>query len=318
MTTQTESNELQIQYYLSREGDVPFWDHPLMYGYRKLPKNYRPFVNVEQTINAYQRKLLDEKDFTVLKIVGDAIAANEDQIRRYLSAKMSRSETSKILERLRRNGFVDRWHCRLENDEAEEIRPPAPFTLGIAGYKLMKHFYPATPFMNPNSWDNHNIKTLQRYVAMNELRCLLVESKTIKGWVWNGVMDLNRAIKKPLGTALVSTPKADINLIIERVQMSQDFVGFLRGKLHQWKKVYDTKKSLPIQGVTETMPIVVIFVSTLSAAEHIHKHLMLDTYPFTVWLCVEEFFEEHGLTKSCFAPQGQEVKRMYLDFFEIN
>ncbi|MFE7064189.1 hypothetical protein ACFVAD_18830 [Sutcliffiella sp. NPDC057660] len=289
-----------------------------MNGYRKLPDNYRPYVNVEQAINAYQRNFLDEMDFTIMKVLGDAIAANEDQIRRYLISKISRSDTSKRLDRLRRNGFVDRWHCRLENDTDNEIRPPAPFTLGIAGFKLMNHFYPHTPFMNPNSWDNQNIKTLQRYVAMNELRCLLVESKSINNWHWNSVVAHNRRLKKPLGTAELETTKGNVNFIMERAQMSQNFVGFLRDKLHQWKKVYEQESTFPLTNVPDNVPVFIIYTSTLAMAEHIHKQIMLDTFPFTVWTCVEEFFEADGLAKSFYAPQGESLKRLYLEFLEKN
>lgn len=311
-----ETQVAEVQYYLSKEGDIPFWDHPSMYAYKKLPKTYFPYFNVEQVLKSYKQGQIDDLDITILKVIGDAIAANEDQLRRYLSSKMSRSEVSERLDRLRRNAMVDRWYCRLDNDEFEEFKPPAPFTLGIGGFKLLKHFYNDQNFMNPNTWDNQNAKTLQRYVAMNELRCLLVESKAIKGWTWNGIVAHNRRYKKPLGVAELETGRGRVNFIIERAQMSQNFIGFLRDKLHQWKSVYEAYQSFPITAFPNNMPIFVIYCSTISMAEFVHEQLMLDTFPFTAWLCVDELFDTEGLGKSFFAPDKEKIRRMNVSFLE--
>ncbi|NRD80823.1 hypothetical protein HPT25_26200 [Bacillus sp. BRMEA1] len=306
----------QLQYFLSKEGDVPFWDHPSMYGYKKLPKNSFPFINIEQALKAYRQGIFDDLDITILKVVGDAIAANEDQLRRYLSTKTSRSDVSMRLERLRRNAMVDRWHCRLENDENEEFKPPAPFTLGIGGFKLLKHFYNDQPFVNPNTWDNQNAKSIQRYVAVNELRCRLVKSKAIKGWTWNGVVAHNRRYKKPLGVAEIETGKGRVNFMIERAQMSQNFIGYLRDKLHQWKQVFEANESFPIALFPNNVPIFVISCSTISMAEFIHKQLMLDTYPFTVWLAVDELMDTEGTGKSFFAPDSEAIRRIHVSFLD--
>lgn len=303
-------------YYLSREGDIPFWDHPLMYGYPKLPKHYYPYTTKAEVLQAYKRSKIKEQDFMILKVLGDAIAANEDQLRRYLSSQMSRSEVSKRLDLLRRNGFVDRWHCRLENDETEEFRPPAPFTLGVAGFKLMKHFYSDCPFMNPDSWDKTNAKAIQRYVAMNELRCALVESKTIKGWQWNAVIGNHRRFRTPMGVANIETPKGQVNFVIERPQMSQNFIGYLKETLKQWTSIFDNYGTFPIQKAPENSPVVVIYASTVSLAEHIHNSLMLDQYPFQVWLCIEEYMEKDGLKKAFMTPKGETLQRIKLPFLE--
>ncbi|MCM3443586.1 MULTISPECIES: replication-relaxation family protein [Metabacillus] len=306
----------ELQYFLSKEGDIPFWDHPSMYGYKKLPKNYFPFYSVEQVLRAYKQGQIDDTDIMILKVVGDAVAANEDQLRRYLSSQMSRSEVSERLERLRKNAMVDRWFCRLDNDEDEEFKPPAPFTLGVGGFKLLRHFYNDQPFMNPNTWDSQNAKTLQRYVAMNELRCRLVESRAIKGWTWNGIVAHNRRYKKPFGVAELETGQGRVNFIIERAQMSQNFVGFLRDKLHQWRNLFEKQQSFPITAFPTNVPIFILYCSTVSMAEFIHKELMLDTFPFTVWLCVDELIDTDGLSKSLFAPDKEKLRRMNVSFLQ--
>jgi hypothetical protein len=303
-------------YFLSKEGDIPFWDHPLMYGYPKLPKNYYPYTTKAEVLQSFKRKQVVEEDFVILKVLGDAVAANEDQIRRYLSSKMSRSHVSKRLEQLRRNGFVDRWHCRLENDEQEEIRPPAPFTLGVAGYKLMKHFYSDSIFMNPDSWDNQNSKAIQRYVAMNELRCALVESKSIKGWKWSPTLAVQKRIRSPFGVGYIDTPGGQVNFLIERPQMSQNFIGYLRDTLGQWKSIYENTGTLAIQRGPQNNPIIILYASTCSMAEHIHEELCLNDFPFQVWFCIEEFMEADGLAKSFMRPKDDSLERIKLPFLE--
>ncbi|QHA38727.1 hypothetical protein D5E69_23125 (plasmid) [Rossellomorea marisflavi] len=304
-------------YFPSQEGDVPFWDHPLMYGHTKLPKNYYPYTTKAEVLRAFKRKQITEEDFTILKVLGDAVAANEDQLRRYLSSKMSRSAVSKRLEGLRNHGFVERWHCRLENDDEEKVRPPAPFTLGIAGYKLMKHFYSDCAFMNPDSWDKDNGKSIQRYVAMNELRCLLVESKVVRGWQWNATIGNQRKYRSPFGVAYIDTPNTPINFLIERPQMSQNFIGYLRDTLAQWKNIYENTGALEISRAPKNTAIVILYASTISMAEHIHMKLSLNEYPFQVWVCVEELLDKGGLAKSFMRPltDGQ-LERIKLPFLE--
>lgn len=295
-------------------GEIPFWDHPHLKGFKVLPKKYYPYTTLEGVLDLYRRGILEQDDFTLLKVLGDAVCANEDQIRRYMSSKMSRSLTSKKLERFRTHGLVERWKVRIWDDE-DGYKPPAPFTLGVAGYKLLKHFYNDQFFMNPNLWDNYGIGGIKRYVAMNELRCMLTEMKIAKKWKWHAVLARDPRIKYPMGVAEIETPAGNFNLMIDRAQMNQNFIGFFRDRLHQWKTVYEQYNgTFPLTDFNlENKTIVVVYVSTVTMAEYLHKHLLLDTFPYQIWVCVEEHLSE-GLDTSFYIPVQEKLRRIKLQF----
>ncbi|MCM3441370.1 hypothetical protein AB3Z07_27820 (plasmid) [Metabacillus halosaccharovorans] len=317
MTNQTNTEIEEIPYFFSKEGEIPFWDHPLLSGYKLLPKGYKPYTTIEAVLSLCIKGIIKEEDMMVLKVLGDAICCNEEQLRRYLSSKMSRSDVSKKLNKFRIYGLVDRWKVRIRSDEEEKYKPPAPFTIGIAGYKLLKHYYNHEFFMDPNKWDSLGIGAVQRYVAMNELRCQLVERKAIANWKWNALVENNRLIRKPLGIAEIKTPRGKLNFLIERAQMNQDFLGFLRDKLKQWKTVYENNnKNIKVDGFEQNNIIITIFTSTLSIAEVIQRELLLDTLPFKVFICVEEDLVKDSLATSFYLPTSEALVRKELSFFK--
>ena len=53
-------------------------------GHKLLPDKYYPYTTLESVLEYMNRGLLDEDDFTLLKVLGDAVCANEDQLRRYM------------------------------------------------------------------------------------------------------------------------------------------------------------------------------------------------------------------------------------------
>ncbi|WP_241656023.1 hypothetical protein [Halobacillus litoralis] len=280
-----------------------------------MPKNYRPHVTIESVLSLYMKRKIDDTDLILLKVLGDAVCCNEDQLRRYLSSKISRSSVSKRLDKFRRYGLVERWKVRIKSEDEDEARkPPAPFVLGIAGYKLLKHYYNDEFFMDPNRWDHLGISAVQRYVAMNEIRCRLIEAKAAKAWKWNPSLTFYKNIRNPMGAAEIRTPRGNINFIMERLQMSQDFVGFMKSKLHQWTKVFEKQQNLLLDDMHELLPTVIISASTLSMGETLHTNVMLDTFPFNVWVTVEEDMESDGLENSFYRPEGKELKRIKLDF----
>ncbi|MFC0273775.1 hypothetical protein ACFFIX_20520 [Metabacillus herbersteinensis] len=317
MSTNILQDEIiEYPYYLDKKGDVPFWDHPLLNGYKFLPKDYRPYTTIEAVLSLYMRKRIDDTDVMILKVLGDAICCNEDQLRRYLSSRISRSDVSKRLDKFRRVGLVDRWKVRIRTDEEEQYKPPAPFTLGIAGYKLLKHYYNQDFFMDPNRWDGLGIGAIQRYVAMNELRCKFIEAKSVSNWKWNALIGSNKLVPKPMGVAEIETPRGNLNFLIERAQMSQNFVGFLKDKLYRWKKLFEKERMLKVNEFPDNTSVVVIYTSTLSVAQEIHKQLLLDTYPYKVWVCVEEDLVEDGLGTAFYQPQQEALTRIHLEFFD--
>ncbi|MFD1736231.1 hypothetical protein ACFSCX_06590 [Bacillus salitolerans] len=300
--------------YPNREGDVPVWDHPLLRGYRKVPKDhYYPYTSLAQVLSIYKRQYFTEEDLVLLKVLGDCICANEDQIRRLFTAKteMSRSEVSKRLDQFRKFALVERWSCRIER-EANQRKPPAPFSLGVAGFILMRHLYGDQFFKNPDNWQG--IMEVQRYVAMNEVRTRLVESGNIRDWKWNVLLGGNPRNDKPFGVAKMETPKGYVNILFERAQQSQNFVGFLRKKLDNWRRVNEVFGKLPLSEFDEHTSMVVISVSTKTVAEYLHEQLLLDQYKdFQVMLCIDEYFDE-GFERAFFVANGPELKRVQLSF----
>ncbi|PGT82220.1 hypothetical protein [Bacillus sp. AFS040349] len=311
-----EVTDLEYPYYYTKEGDIPFWDNPLVNGYKFFPKDYKPYTTVESVLSLYNRRRIDETDFMILKVLGDAICCNEDQLRRYLSSQISSSETSKRLDRFRSTGLVERWKVRVRTEEEEVYAPPAPFVLGIAGFKLMKHFYNGDFFMNPNRWDNLGVGGIQRYVAMNELRCRLIEAKAAVNWKWNALVASNTLAKKPMGVCEVKTPRGNMNFLIERAQMNQNFIGFIKDKLNNWKNIYNKFGTIPVNEFAKNIPVAVIYTSTYSMAEKIHSEIMLDTFPFNVWVCIEEDMVKDGLHTAFYKAEGEHLKRMVLGFLD--
>lgn len=304
-------------FFPSRQGDIPFWDHPLFGGHRHVPDKYRPYTTIERVLQSYEQAYIDETDIRIIKVLADAMCANENQMRRYLSRFMSAAETSKRLNRLRNRGFVERWKCRIASDEKEEIKPPAPYTVGIAGYHLLNQLYPSTKQMDPRSWYQQSVLMIQRYVAMNELRCLFAEQRVLQNWGWNVMVDYNQKVRKPLGVAELKTPKGTMTLMIERPQMAQNFVSFLKTKLNQWERVYENRSnSFLLKGMENDHVVVVLYASTYQMAEHIQEILVLENYPFRIWFCIEEAIEQDGLSYAFHVPDDEAIKQLHIPFLD--
>ncbi|EFV74553.1 hypothetical protein LIS77_26020 (plasmid) [Cytobacillus firmus] len=297
----------------TKKGEVPLWDHPFLKGTKVLPKKYYPYTNLESVVEHFTRGRLDEKDFTLLKVLGDAICANENQLRRYLLPIMSSSQTSLRLDRLRRNGFVERWKIRIHGEE-DSVKPPAPFTLGMAGFKLLKHYYNSDFFMDANRWDSLGVGGIKRYVSMNELRCLMAEMNILKKWKWNPIIATNHQNNRPLGAGIIEFPQGQMNFLIDRVQGTQNYIGYFKERLFNWKNIYEHYGRIPVSEFPDNTSYIIIFASTLSIANHIHQELMLDTFPFNIWVCVEEDVLESGFNTSFYIPNKQDLKRIRLDF----
>ncbi len=316
MSNQTKTEEQEQEFFVSKQGDIPFWDHPLMRGFKLLPKEYYPFLYHNEVLSVHRSGKLDEADFRILKVIGDAVAINENQLRRALyKAGLSYSDTSKRLDGLRRNGFVDRWKCRLAIDKDDNVKPPAPFTLGVAGYMLMRHLYNDQLFTRSEKWDTQGPSTLQRFVATNELKISLVEKGVLRKWRWNVGLSYKAHIPQVFGVGTIETPNGMINLLIERAQMSQNFVGFLQTKLNKWENYFEKHAAFHLNDFEDDPAIVVIYASTYSMASFIQKNIMLDTFSFGVWICVEEeFSEEEGVANSFYQPTDEGLVRINLPF----
>ncbi|MEK5071640.1 hypothetical protein [Sporosarcina sp. FSL K6-1508] len=301
-----KQNELlaAIQQFPRMDNTISIWDHPNFKSSIALPDDYRPLTRTEDGLELMNRRRLNEEHITVLKVVGDAICANENQLRRYLSQKFSPSITSRHLKLLGKFGLVERHKCRLafiEEDGKEVIRPPGPHTLGIGGFKLMNHLYGECTFTSPDIWQQNSM-AVQRHVAMNEIRCLAVESGNVRGWSWYPYVGGNAKFKKPFATMRLETGIGELQMLIDRAQMSQNFIGYFRMRLEEYRYLYERDQVIIIDGFEKTslQQIVALSVSSVSMASFIQEQLRLHTYPFDIWFIIDEWFsEEKGLEGAC-------------------
>lgn len=318
MTLQTEQFTT-IQTFPAADGTISIWDHPNFKSNIVLPDNYRPLTRMESGLEMLSSGKLNENQVKVLKVVADAVCANENQLRRYFASQWSASVTSQYLRYLLKFGFVERHKCRLafsEEDSPETVRPPAPYTLGLGGFKLICHLYSENQFTSPEFWQQNSL-AVQRYVAMNEIRCLAVESKSIRKWSWHPYIGGMSSYKRPFAAAHIDTGQGELQLFIERAQMAQEFLGYLLTRFEEYRYLFTRDKSVHIDGFSKEpfKQSVVISVSSVSMANHLQEQMKLHTYPFTVWLLIDEWFDIEGGMESAFAmvsPEG--LKRLKLSF----
>ncbi|MEK5149134.1 MULTISPECIES: hypothetical protein [unclassified Psychrobacillus] len=307
-----------IQLFYREDGTISIWDHPNFKSSLAIPDSYFPLTRVEQAMEMVNTGKLTEMNVRMLKVIGDAICANENQIKRYMSSLISSGTTSKHLRYLMKYGFVERHKCRLkfiEEDGKEVIRPPGPITLGIAGYKLLKRLHSESQFMDPDSW-NDNPYGVQRYVATNEIRCLAIESRNARAWEWHPSIGGNAKYKKPLAVTRIETPKGEVQLLLERAQMSQDFIGYFRTRFEQYRYLFNRDNRIQVDGFPESfVQVFVISVSSISMAKFIQEQIRLHTFPFDVWFVVDEWIDAEGGLENAFASVTKEgIKRFRAPF----
>lgn len=321
MVSNQQKSLAAIQLFPREDGSISIWDHPNFKSSIALPDDYRPVTRVEDGLEMMNRMRLNKEQLVILKVVADAICANENQLRRYLLAKHSASITSKHLKYLGRFGFVERHKCRLafiEEDGKEVIRPPGPHTLGIGGYKLMNHLYSEGKFASPEYW-YQNSMAIQRYVAMNEIRCLTVESGNLRGWQWHPAIGGSTKFKKPFAAMRLETGNGDLQMLVERAQMSQNFVGYFAERLEQMRYLFQTDQYIQIDGFQKSnlQQVILISVSSVSMANFIQEQLRLHTFPFDVWFVIDEWFDEETGMEGAFAQVSKEgLHRRRISIFQ--
>lgn len=321
-----QDNEIQqavhLKLFLRRDESYSIWDHPNFKSHMVLPDQYRPLTNLMTVLEAMNRWTpeIREKRMMILKIVGDAMCANENQLRRYLSVKMSASETSKQLNDLRKYGFVERHKSRLSfQDTEDEIRPPAPFTLGPAGYTLMKHYYADVPFSNADTWQGNPL-AIQRIVALNELRCLAAEAKILKAWNWYpNVGGLNK-YPSPSAFLQLRTINNDlVDFLLIRTQLAQNFLPFLMKTLESYRYLYERDGRIKVDGSdNKNFQIVLLSVSTIALANYIAEQINLLSFPFEIWFIIDEEFDDLSepkqIGKAFYSVSKSGVSCLNLDF----
>lgn len=316
-----QAEMIQQKLFTRVDGTFSIWDHPNFTAKLKLPDDYRPLTSLVESLEVMNRlsKKVAEERLTVLKVVGDAICANENQLRRYLSSKLSFSQTSAHLSAMRKYGFIDRQQCRLSfvEDDEEQPRPPAPHTLGMAGFLLLSHYYSGDYFVKPESWFG-NSYAIQRYVAMNEIRCSAVEAKVAKGWTWLPRIGGKSKYRKPTAVLNIATPNgAVVDMLIFRAQLAQDFVGYFKTLLEEYRYIYDRDGRFIIdQQSNDNYQIVVLSVSTLSLAKYISEEIKVNSYNFDVWFLIDELFDNNGgnLSKAFAQKENEDIRILDLEF----
>lgn len=310
-----------IQMFLKEDQTISFWDHPNFKSHVVLPDKCYSITRAEQGLELIHQGRLDDDTLTVMKVIGDAYCVNENQLRRYLSLnQFSFSRTSKLLSYLRKYRLIERYKCRLafieEEDEEAIVKPPAPFALGIGGYKLLKYLYPSSPFMEASYWYEQPLN-VQRYVAMNEIRCLAAEAGVLRQWDWNPPIGGSTKYKRPMAVAKLETPQGDIQFLMERTQMAQNFKAYLRKKLEFYRYLYEKDGCFRVDGFSKTvMQVVCIYTSSVSMARYIQEDIGLHRFPFDVWLLVDEWIsKEKGMSEAFCIVKNQEIQRIRLPFF---
>ncbi|MGE7983800.1 hypothetical protein [Solibacillus sp. NPDC093137] len=282
------------------------WDHPQFKAILRLPKGFRPALELTPALAEFYSwpEDIQEARLTVLTVIGDAICANEGQLRRYMISKMTASQTSQHIEYLRKKGFVQRYKCIIDgyNDEDGEpikINTPAPINLGPAGYLLLTYLNSARSYMDAEAWIKGNGSSMiQRFVAANEIRCKFVESKIARSWSWypSFADDGFRRLKKPMAIMGVGedTEFEDSRawMIFERAQLNQNFIGYFKDRLNLYRYLFDKYGYLPVRNYPDDgEKIVVISCSTVKIAEALQEEIGLHKFPFTIWVLIDEWFD---------------------------
>ncbi|EEM56479.1 MULTISPECIES: hypothetical protein [Bacillus cereus group] len=307
MKPQVVPLNFEYPYFRKRDGSISIWDDPSIEGGIALIDNYQPLTNLGSVLGkANSYNYMEQEDVTLLKMVGECIAANENQLKRLMSTVMSRSQVSLRLKKFRRYGFVERWD--LNSLEDPDLKPPSPFTLGLAGYIFLKHFYNKEFFMEPTRWQTLGLSAIQRYVAINEIKCQIYETQGLRGFKWQGCILNNPQLINSFAAIEALTEVGNLNFVLERVQQSKDYIAYLSERLMKWDQVYQQYNLLPIQGMSQHKTSLIISVSCFSLAEEIITKLNLELYKLPCIFCIEEKVESDSFTKSFYVKKPDASK----------
>ncbi|WP_281864821.1 hypothetical protein [Planomicrobium okeanokoites] len=309
-----------IQVFAREDGSIPIWDNPNFQSTLWLPKDHSPLTRYEQALEERIRHKLTDEHIRLLSVIGAAVCVNEAQLRKYMLPVQSASTTSKMLQKLQYRGYVQRYKAtiRFEEEDPNKRKPPGIFMLGLIGYKIMKYYYNAHNFIHPDKWMD-NPYAVQRYVAMNEIRMIGTTNRQLAKWTWFPGVGEDARNQKPF--AVMSTKeingKAPIHFILERVQMGQTFLDYLRDRLKMYSWLKEKDGLIKIEGIKPpVMQAVVISVSTVSLAEFIQKQLELHLYSFEVLFLVDEWLEETQEMATAFAQGTSEgIIRVQIPYF---
>lgn len=304
--------------YFKKDGEAPIWDFPYVRARRVFPHDAKTVTTLDVVLSLFNRGIFKQIDVEILKVIGDAQCLTIEQLKRYMSKKSySYSQVGSRVDFMRKYGLIDRWKIRLLDDEDDEVKPSAPLTLGIGGYKILAYYYDSSRLVLPEHWNVKGVGSLQRMILLNEFRVNLAERSVMKKWEWHTPIISDSKVDKPFAVTEVNAGgKGVFRWILEMPQQAQDYLGYLKKKLHSWQYVQKESGDIVPKGFPNGVSVVIIYASTYSLATHIHEQLLLDTFPFKIWVVCEEDFKD-GFHKSFYLPVGKELKRFQLDFLTV-
>lgn len=302
--------------FSDQEGNVPFWDDPSVHGGIVRPDNYQPRLDMMTVVSDfYHRRFLDE-DELILVLIRDAIAINENQLRRLLAGRMTSYRLSNRIRYMAIYGLTDRWQMRSRLEGAS--KPSSPWSVGLGGFLYLKHRYPNF-VMSPEKLINSGARSIQRYVAVNEIRTQMYEYQALKGWRWHGVVSTgagrhNPKLGKPFGVGSLAGPKGDILLLIERLQQGQPFMDHIMSRLSNWNSIFIESNSLTVMDFPRLPVVVTLSVSTITMAEHVAKLIPVQDIKIPIWIIVDELLHRNGLPSSVLQLTNSGLKPIKLDW----
>lgn len=314
--------------FFAQDNTVPFWDHPNFIARAVIPDVYQPLTRVEQVIELWNRRVFDEDAIRILKVLGDAQCANEAQLKNYMRLYQSDYSTtyvSKTLRKFAKYGMVERYDCRigfLENDGDDYPKRPAPFTLGIAGVKFLQHYFSEMTFVKPEIWRQSNA-TIQRYVAMNEIRYQIAKAKVLTAWKWQPYIGGHTKNQPPIAVATVKEAQSQIEfqLVFDRAQSSQYYVNHLKDRLQLYYRLHEKDGRIKVDAMKDEIPqLFIISCGTLAMAKQLNIQLELHKYPFKIWFVLDEWLgDEYGLSgafaRTIPVEAGFDLERFRFDIF---
>nr|WP_240962403.1 hypothetical protein [Brevibacillus laterosporus] len=259
----------------------------------------------------YHGRFLEE-DELILTLIRDSIVINENQLRRLLKGKLTSSRISTRIRYMSVFGVTDQWRLRSRQEDA--ALPPAPWSVGIAGFLYLKHRYPDFVF-HPARLLELGTKALQRYIALNELRTQMYEYQALRGWKWHGVIDSNPKLGKPLAIGKMKGPQSNILLVTERLQQSQNYMEHILSRLRNWNTVFvENNYTLPIMDFDRLPAVVLLSVSSISFAQEVASRLHVDGLKLPVWFVIDELLFTRELPQSILGLKEEKLHPIGLNW----
>jgi len=295
----SEADVPQLNVFYDQMGNIPFWDDPSVHGGITRPDNYQPRLDMMSVVSDFYHGRFLEEDELILVLLRDAIVLNENQLRRLLRGKMSSYRLSNRIRYMAIYGLTDRW--KLKSRMEGVIPPPSPWSVGLGGYLYLKHRYPDF-VMHPEKLLGMGTRSVQRYIAINEIRTQMYEYQVLKGWRWHGVVGKNPKLGKPFAVGAMAGPQGDILLLLERLQQGQAYLQHILQRLNNWNAVFvQHNNSLCVMDFPQLPVVVTLSVSTLSLAQHLATQIPVEEYKLPIWIVVDELLERGGLPNAVFA-----------------